>query len=349
MLSLRLVKISKSSKGLMKECLTFVLSENKKIKVEVSVQPGSELGGYDSFYSSFISHIKMISFSVKGSCYIFCHNHLHDNYGRVYYQNDVNYVPALKKIRTSNRDILKLTGSCAYLSNTEPQHYGHFIMFVLPLISLYEKSFNDKPDYYYVGDFELSDNHFKLLGLAGVPKNKIVNRPCSADVIYYISATRYSRLNKKYWDFDSYQYIKNITEPLIFDRIDSLKIYVQRGNVKWRRLVNESEVISYLKSRGFLIVCMDGLSLEDQVKIFSQASHIVSVHGAAMTNLIFCHPSTTVVEIFPSDYPDTTSFVFSTYSGCKYTRLEGSKYDLSKEACYRDVYLDISKLKSLYD
>lgn len=35
----------------------------------------------------------------------------------------------------------------------------------------------------------------------------------------------------------------------------------------------------------------------------SNVSHVVGIHGAALTNLVFCRPETRVLELLPSDMP----------------------------------------------
>ena len=45
-----------------------------------------------------------------------------------------------------------------------------------------------------------------------------------------------------------------------------------------------------------------GMNIMEQVELFHQADFVVSVHGAALTNLVFCREKTKVLEIFPKDY-----------------------------------------------
>lgn len=65
------------------------------------------------------------------------------------------------------------------------------------------------------------------------------------------------------------------------------KIFLARKNLKWRKLINEDEITSWLIKQGFEIVYMENLSMTDQIRIFKEASWIVAPNGSAMTNLIF--------------------------------------------------------------
>jgi capsular polysaccharide biosynthesis protein len=80
------------------------------------------------------------------------------------------------------------------------------------------------------------------------------------------------------------------------------RLYVSRANDERRKLLNEREVLALLAMHGFETVQLDGLDVRAQVLLFAEASHIVAPHGAGLTNLLFCPPGTTVLELLPSNY-----------------------------------------------
>ena len=49
---------------------------------------------------------------------------------------------------------------------------------------------------------------------------------------------------------------------------------------------------------------MSRLTLLDQIKIFAEASHIISPHGAGLLNIIFSKPGTRVIEIAQKELID---------------------------------------------
>jgi capsular polysaccharide biosynthesis protein len=49
--------------------------------------------------------------------------------------------------------------------------------------------------------------------------------------------------------------------------------------------------------KGWETVTLENLPIEEQVRCFSEASHVVSTHGAGLTNLLWCEPGTKVIEI----------------------------------------------------
>lgn len=100
-----------------------------------------------------------------------------------------------------------------------------------------------------------------------------------------------------------------ITSPWAIDLVRSLasnikstfdgtKVYIRRqGNIS-RKIVNEVEVEKALSRIGFISVDPALLSVKEQIILFKGAETIVSAHGSALSNIIFCRPGTKVVEIF---------------------------------------------------
>jgi tetratricopeptide (TPR) repeat protein len=79
------------------------------------------------------------------------------------------------------------------------------------------------------------------------------------------------------------------------------KIYICRES-KYRRIVNEPEVIAALREQGFAIVRLESLSFLEQVALFANAKVVISAHGSGLTNIVFCQPGTKVLELFASNY-----------------------------------------------
>ena len=105
---------------------------------------------------------------------------------------------------------------------------------------------------------------------------------------------------------------------------DQLKNQVSYDGKPWRKLFlsrrkglrvlgNHEQVEQLLRNQGFEIVEVDGLSLDFQIKLFSEASLVVAPTGAALTNMLFCQPGTKVI-IFMSSH-EVTNFYFWTNLG----------------------------------
>lgn len=74
-------------------------------------------------------------------------------------------------------------------------------------------------------------------------------------------------------------------------------LYIKRGNVSNRKVINEIEVEKLLSKYNYEIIDCAKLSVDDQIKKFSSAKNIIIVHGASLANLLFAPDNINVVEI----------------------------------------------------
>ena len=105
------------------------------------------------------------------------------------------------------------------------------------------------------------------------------------------------------------------------------RILVSRKGARLRRLKNENELADALISRGFDVFVPDASNHPMQIETFMQANVVVAVHGAALTNFLFCEPGTKIVELFPSDHIKSPYLWLSSQLGLKYQAVTGSKGD----------------------
>ena len=101
------------------------------------------------------------------------------------------------------------------------------------------------------------------------------------------------------------------------------RLFVSRGSAASRRVVNEAALEPVLTEHGFEIVDPAGMSVAEQVKLFSQARFVAGPHGAGLTNLLFSAPGTRVVEIFaaPAAQGVSNYRVLASHCGMPYGRL----------------------------
>ncbi len=68
----------------------------------------------------------------------------------------------------------------------------------------------------------------------------------------------------------------------------ALKIFIRReGSATGRNLVNQPEVEAWFTARGYMPVNPGALPFEEQIMLFTRASHVAGVEGAAFANLLF--------------------------------------------------------------
>lgn len=69
-----------------------------------------------------------------------------------------------------------------------------------------------------------------------------------------------------------------------------------------RNVTNEAEVLQFFQTRGWAIVDTATLSMARQIQYFSQAEAICAIHGASLTNCVWCSAGCKVVELLADNY-----------------------------------------------
>ena len=115
------------------------------------------------------------------------------------------------------------------------------------------------------------------------------------DFYYFIDSDFPQFLNMN----DSIHILKKFIKPKT-NVETSKKIYVTREESNYRKIINEGDVISLLRKKGYKVINPQLYEIEEQIEIFSNAEKIISPHGSNLANIIFCKPGTEIFEITPS-------------------------------------------------
>ena len=118
------------------------------------------------------------------------------------------------------------------------------------------------------------------------------------------------------------------------------RIYAIRGNTAQRCVINEDAVCKLLENYGFEIVDCSTLGVEEQAGLFAQSDIVVAVHGAALSNLVFCKPGTTVLEIFGAAANQKVYWLMSHRMGLRYYCLMAGPADAEG----RNLVIDLELL-----
>ena len=104
-------------------------------------------------------------------------------------------------------------------------------------------------------------------------------------------------------------------------------LFVSRGNTRLRRLVNEAELMAALLDFDFEFFVPKSNDHGSQIEAFRSARIVVAVHGAALTNLLFCQPGALVIELFPSNHIKSTYCWLAMRLGLRYRAVIGFSGD----------------------
>jgi hypothetical protein len=130
------------------------------------------------------------------------------------------------------------------------------------------------------------------------------------------------------------------------------KLYISRGLAGYRRVLNESEVVSFLKDRGFEVAAMETMTVPEQAAVMATCDVVVAPHGGGMSNLVFCSPGTKVVEIYSPELVATYFWKLCNQLGLDYYYTIGKGQPSTLEADYpqswdarADIEVDLDLLQ----
>ncbi len=224
----------------------------------------------------------------------------------------------------------KITGKVAVLSGLSGHIYYHWMFDILPRIEIIRRSGIDLEtiDWFVVNSIE-KDFQKETLKLLGIPETKIL----TSDRHTHIQAQQLivpSFPGDFAWVHPgTIEFLRQTFLP----QIDSIqknygeKIYISRGRAKNRQIINESEVIDLLTKWGFQTIYLEEFSVLEQAAVFSNAKTIVVPHGSGLTNLVFCKPDTTVIELFSPNYVRTYYWIISQQLKLQHYYAMGENFD----------------------
>jgi len=123
--------------------------------------------------------------------------------------------------------------------------------------------------------------------------------PLKSNTLYFFRCLR-AQENIEYF---SSQILHELRSTL-FSKIElqeaKARIYISRKKANRRKLSNEDLLTDQLLSMGFRIVYMEDLSWKQQVSLFQQAEMVVGMHGAGLSNILYCTQPRLLIELVPS-------------------------------------------------
>jgi hypothetical protein len=191
-------------------------------------------------------------------------------------------------------------------------HFYHFLLGLLLPFLVSQKEFFPKRIYYFP-DLGSMNRHLAWLTELGIEIKVDSQDETETQVLYEISCIGWDHPST--YEFGEFELARDTLlelmqfpkpspnlEPrvLIIDR--GLANYDDRANsyngTSKRSIPNLPVLYSRISPIVHAeLVVLEDLSLRDQIELFSMADIVVAQHGAALSNLVWCRPSTWVIEV----------------------------------------------------
>jgi hypothetical protein len=217
----------------------------------------------------------------------------------------LSYKSAVDKINAASNLTNFTNISVLDLTSPGGKFYSHFLFDVLPKLHLLKNigldiNFFDKIIINFK-DVPFVKESFEALKIdfSKVVGRDALNRMFESKLFVSISEPR-DNLYTSDWIVDFIRNTFSSTE--VVTKFSA--IYISRNLGAKRIVVNEDNFTEGLVSAGVDIVHCEKYSIKQNASIFRNANIVVSPHGAGLSNIVFCRPGTTVVELFSSHWSD---------------------------------------------
>ena len=251
-----------------------------------------------------------------------------------------------------------IDGTVAVLSGLSGNVYFHWMVDVLPRIELLRLSGIDfdKIDWFLVNNSQQPFQQETLKAL-GVPLNKI------------LASDDHPHLQAKQLIVPSFPGYLGWPPPWVIDFLRGIflpgiislnsypeRIYISRNKARYRRVLNEEEVMSELSKFGFVRIFLESLPLQEQIALFFHAKVIVAPHGSGLTNTMFCQSETKVIELVSPHYVGHYFWASSYHLKLKHYYLIGEVFEcypirqlMYQNSLTEDILVNLSVLKKMME
>jgi hypothetical protein len=178
---------------------------------------------------------------------------------------------------------------------------SHFLLDRVTRIPLYERAWSQPGKFFIVDDFPYYSDIFARLGLSDrlvIPSSRRVS--IRAPELLFSSNIaadfRHPAHDCAGW---AIEYLRRAFAIEERQSRPERKLMISRRDTVGRQILNWDEVLPIFDRHGFEIVELSGLSTDAQITLFRDASQVVGVHGAGLTNILFAPRDCAVLEILP--------------------------------------------------
>lgn len=126
-----------------------------------------------------------------------------------------------------------------------------------------------------------------------------------------------------------------ITPPKAQKPVAKRRVYISREGATRRRLLNEDDLKPILEHHGFETVRMESLTFKEQVELMQETEVLCALHGAGLTNMMFCQEGTHIVELADLSFPNPNFYAVASAMQHRYwmvpTEAFGDMHPLHKD------------------
>jgi capsular polysaccharide biosynthesis protein len=242
----------------------------------------------------------------------------------------------------------QLKGTVALIGTAGAQVYFHWMFDILPRLELIKRWKSIDEIDYFVTEFNGLPFQIQTLKALGIPLDKIIasneNWKFHVQAETLILPSLASSLDQP--TLFQVRFLQQAFGHLTSQSKPFRKLYISRSKIKRRMVVNEEEIVGFLTANNFEILYCEELGFDEQVKFFSEAAIVVSPHGSALTNIVFCKNNTQVIDIFNESQINPCFWFIAKYCNLTYSYFAGKSQRIDDNYKNDNIIIDTVELKN---
>ncbi len=256
---------------------------------------------------------------------------------------------SLGRMRTIDATVAVIASAGAY-------NFHHWLYDNVARFHLLEKAgLTDQIDYYILDLMNLPFQK-EVLNRLGVPEEKILI--CHDNWNFHVKCSKLivpslpSRLGVvNPWVVE---YLRNLFGVRQKTTSGTRRVYISRIKANTRRLLNEAELMSFLRNYGFAEYLAEEHSVAETAEVFSESEFIVGVHGSGLSNLAFSPRGVKVIDIVSPNHLDPYYWNIANIRNGRYGyvfsegRIDLKKTELVKKKVDEDLRVEMGKFEKLF-
>ena len=192
----------------------------------------------------------------------------------------------------------RLSGRISLLGNRGAHNYYHWMNDVLPRLAVLRASGYplDSIDTFVTSPLR-HEFQYETLQHFGIGKDRLhagYSHVSANDILLPLFGSNSLGLNQGLW---APEFLQKEFGPTAEGGTTN-RLYISRGSNGARGISNETELVELLDEYGFIVVKPEEHTVREQAAMFAAADIVLGPHGAGLSNIAFCKPYTSVVELF---------------------------------------------------
>ncbi|WP_430406165.1 glycosyltransferase family 61 protein [Fluviicola sp.] len=124
-------------------------------------------------------------------------------------------------------------------------------------------------------------------------------------------------------------------------------LFIDRAKAAYRKILNHDEVEQLLTEAKIPMLNMEDLTLEEQINALYFAKHVSFVHGAGLTNILFCNPGTSIYDFCHNEFNQNCFYKLAIPLNLHYQLIKCKGNVVHESPGYCDLFLPLDSVREI--